>query len=112
MNNIIKYFTIGFPSAFMVLIIAQAFTDTPILAFIDWKGLIVLSLLALFPLFFLLQGILAAVTNTNILLSTGISTVTFIVLMFVYMNISAAVYIIMYLLAALIGYGITRKIVK
>ena len=79
---------------------------------IEFKGIFILSLILLFPLLFLLQGIISAVNNTNVLLALGISTLDFIILMMVYLNDSASIYILIYLVFGLIGYIITKSIIK
>ncbi|MFT8348691.1 hypothetical protein [Clostridium saccharoperbutylacetonicum] len=79
---------------------------------IEFKGIFILSLILLFPLLFLLQGIISAVNNTNVLLALCISTLDFIILIMVYLNDSAFIYILIYLVFGLIGYIITKIIIK
>lgn len=79
----------------------------------DFKGLFIISLITLFPLLFLIQGILSNITNTNIFLCLGLSVLNFIILLLIYMNNSAYLYIFIYLAFGIAGYTgnkIIRKI--
>lgn len=104
--------TIIFPSLFMTIITIISFSNMLNFNVIEFKGIFILSLILLFPLSFLLQGIISAVNNTNVLLALGISTLDFIILMMVYLNDSASIYILIYLVFGLIGYIITKSIIK
>ncbi|AGF54665.1 hypothetical protein BJV45_000148 [Clostridium saccharoperbutylacetonicum] len=104
--------TIIFPSLFMTIITIISFSNMLNFNVIEFKGSFILSLILLFPLLFLLQGIISAVNNTNVLLALGISTLDFIILMMVYLNDSASIYILIYLVFGLIGYIITKSIIK
>ncbi|AQR93620.1 hypothetical protein CLSAP_09270 [Clostridium saccharoperbutylacetonicum] len=104
--------TIIFPSLFMTIITIISFSNMLNFNVIEFKGIFILSLILLFPLLFLLQGIISAVNNTNVLLALGISTLDFIILMMVYLNDSASIYILIYLVFGLIGYIITKSIIK
>jgi len=79
---------------------------------IDYEGIVILSLLFLFPLLFLLQGIFSALSSTNVFLSLGVSILCFIILMMVYLNDSAALYILIYLVIEFLGYSSTKFILK
>ena len=104
--------TILFPSLFMTIITIVSFSNMLNFNGIDFKGIFIVSLILLFPLLFLIQGIMSAINNTNVLLSMGISILTFIILMMVYLNESAFIYILIYLVFGIIGYIITDIIVK
>jgi len=104
--------TILFPSLFMTTITIVSFSNMLNFNGIDFKGIFIVSLILLFPLLFLIQGIMSAINNTNVLLSMGISILNFIILMMVYLNESAFIYILIYLAIGLIGYIITDIIVK
>ncbi|MBU3135335.1 hypothetical protein KPL39_03530 [Clostridium gasigenes] len=104
--------TILFPTLFMTIITMISFSNMSNLNGIDFKGIFIASLILLFPLLFLIQGIISAVNNTNILLSMGASTLNFIILMIVYLNGSAFIHILSYLALGGIGYIITNFIVK
>ncbi|WP_435630763.1 hypothetical protein [Clostridium botulinum] len=77
---------------------------------IDFKGIFIISLILLFPILFVIQGILCALNNINIFLSLGVSILDFIILMFIYMNESAFIYNLIYLIFGMIGYLITKTI--
>lgn len=104
--------TIIFPSLFMTIITIISFSNMLNFNVIEFKGIFILSLILLFPLLFLLQGIISAVNNTNVLLGLCISTLDFIILIMVYLNDSAFIYILIYLVFGLVGYIITKSIIK
>lgn len=104
--------TILFPALFMTIITIVSFSNIFNFNGIDSKGIFIVSLIALFPLLFFIQGIISAVNNTNVLLSLGVSILNFIILMIVYLNNSAFIYILIYLAFGVIGYIITHIIEK
>ena len=108
-SNII---TIIFPTLFMTIITISSFQNMLNFNGLDFKGLFIVSLILLFPILFLIQGIICAINNTNIFLSFGVSILDFIILMFVYMNDSAFGYNLIYLVIGIIGYLITKFILK
>lgn len=71
-------------------------------------GLIVFSLLLFYPIIFFLQGITTALLKSNLFIAVGISTFSFIIVIIVWLNSSANGYIVIYLIASFIGYGVTR----
>lgn len=104
--------TVLFPALFMTIITIVSFANMLDFNGIDFKGIFILSLILLFPLLFLLQGIICVINNTNIFLSLGVSILNFIILMMVYLNDSAFIYVLIYLAFGAIGYLITKFIVK
>lgn len=104
--------TILFPTFFMTIITIISFSNIFYVNGIDFKGLIVISLLFIFPFLFLIQGIKSSINNTNIFLSIGVSLLTFIILMLKFLNSSASIYIFIYLVFGAIGYVITNFIIK
>lgn len=76
------------------------------------KGLLVTSLLLYYPILFLLQGSVAALMKTNIFLSLGVSIAIFIIILIIWLNSSAIIYIFAYSIIFLIGYGLTHTIRK
>lgn len=73
-------------------------------------GLILNALIIYFPLLFLLQGIVCASVRGNIFVSLGVSVVAYIIVIFVWLNSSAAVYVIAYVVVWFIAYGVARII--
>lgn len=73
-------------------------------------GLILNSLIVYYPLLFLLQGIACALLQSNIFVSLCVSVVAFLIVLFVWLNSSAAIYIIGYVIVWFIGYGITQLV--
>ena len=104
--------TVLFPALIMTLITIISFSNMLYFNGIDFKGILILSLILLFPLLFLLQGIICAINNTNVFLSLGASILNFIILLMVYLNDSALIYILIYLTFGAIGHLITKFIVK
>ena len=104
--------TVLFPLLFMTIITIISFSNMLDFKGIDFKGIFILSLILLFPLLFLLQGIICAINNTNVFLSLGVSILNFIILLMVYLNESAAIYILIGLTLGAVGYLITKLIVK
>lgn len=75
-------------------------------------GYFILALIIIFPMIFLIQGIFSAILKENLWVSLGISTVAYVVIMFLWMNSSAVGYIIFYLLSGFLGYGAVRLVTK
>lgn len=108
-NNII---TITFPTLFMTIITIVSFQNMLNFNDIDFKGLFIISYIILFPILFLIQGIMCAINKTNIFLALGISVLDLLILMLVYMNDSAFGYNLIYLILGITGYLITKIITK
>ncbi|WP_434293672.1 hypothetical protein [Clostridium botulinum] len=107
-----KIVTLIFPAFFMTIITIVSFQNMLDFNGIDFKSIFIISLIFLFPILFLIQGILCAINNTNIFLSIGVSILDFIILMFVYMNESAFIYNLIYLIVGIIAYLVTKSIKK
>lgn len=104
--------TILFPALVMIIVSTIAFTDILNISDIDAKGLIIIGMVLIFPISFLIQGILCALTNTNMILSLGLSISAYIVIMFIFLNDLSIGYTFIYLIAWLIGYFITKFLRK
>ncbi|MGO5064952.1 hypothetical protein FDF31_13290 [Clostridium sporogenes] len=107
-----KIITITFPALIMTIITIISFKNMLNFNGIDFKGIFIISLILLFPILFVIQGIICAINHTNIFLSFGVSILDFIILMFVYMNESAFIYNLIYLACGIIAYLITKSIKK
>ncbi len=101
-NNLI---TILFPSLIMILI-------SIISSYMDLKGLFILSIVVLFPLALLIQGIFVALNKTNIILALLTSILTFIAVMFILMKAFEIIYIEYYTISFAIGYLISKILMK
>ena len=95
---------IFFPSVIMVLITLISFSN--IFEALISHGIFVLSLMLIFPLSFFIQGVLGGYSTLNVHIALSISLVTFIVIVAVALNSSAYVYVPLYLLTGLMGYGL------
>ena len=93
-NNLI---TILFPSLIMILI-------STISSHMDLKGLFIISIVALFPLSILIQGIFVVLNKANIILALLTSILTFIGVMFILMKTFEIIYIEYYTISFIIGY--------
>lgn len=102
-------FTILFPSVIMLLMAMILFTD---INSIDLKGLFIISIVALFPLLFLIQGITCVLSNTNFIISLLISIATYKLIMIIFMNDLVYEYILYYVVSFAIGYLISKFIRK
>lgn len=102
--------TILFPAFFMTIITILG--STPNTVNVDFKGILVLSLLLIFPLLFLFQGIICASGNINVFLSFGVSILDFLMLIMIYLNSSAFFYIPIYLMLGTVGYLTAKLILK
>ena len=105
-NNLI---TILFPSSIMILISIISFMD---ISHMDLKGLFIVSIVVLFPLAILIQGIFVALNKTNIILALLISILTFIGVMFILMKTFEIIYIEYYTISFAIGYLISKNLMK
>ena len=101
-NNLI---TILFPSLIMILI-------STISSHMDLKGLFIISIVALFPLSILIQGIFVVLNKANIILALLTSILTFIGVMFILMKTFEIIYIEYYIISFVIGYLISKILIK
>lgn len=113
-RNIIIVF---FPTILMTLLTVISFSNMSIYnsTAMDFKGIFIISLLLIFPVLFLIQGILCNINNfnmSNILLSFGISMLDYIILMKIYLNDSSYLYILIYPVLWMMGYAVTYFIRK
>lgn len=102
--------TVLFPTFFMTIITIAV--SAPNTGDIDFKWILVLSLLLIFPLLFLLQGIICALGNINVFLSLGVSMLDFLILVMICLNRSAFFYVPIYLMLGTIGYLTAKFILK
>ena len=98
-----RFITALFPTVGMILVTILTFTN--LFNPQDSMGLFILSLLIFFPALFFGQGMACSYGKGSLLVSLLISLVTFGVILVRFMNSTAAVYGLMYIAAALLGYG-------
>lgn len=106
-NKVLSFIQLVLPAVVMFIIAYVAFASSDDLY---TTGLILNSLIIYFPLLFLLQGIFSALVRANMFVSLGVSVIAYIIVVFVWLNSSAIVYIIAYIVVWFIGYGISRLI--
>lgn len=97
--------TILFPTLVMIVISTICFTD--ILKSIDTKAIFILSLFTIFPICFLVQGVLCKLNKVNILISLATSSLIFTIIIFMYMNSTALIYLMINLISGILGYCTT-----
>lgn len=73
--------------------------------FIDGKGLMIISLLFIFPIVFIFQGALTRYYKYNLIISILISTVAILAIIFIFLNSSALVYFFLYFILWFLAYG-------
>lgn len=103
-DNIEKLVVILAPSALIFILTILSFTH-----FLAGMGLIVISLMFLFPLLFFLQGIYSAKKKVNILLSSITSIASYLIILFVFLNETALIYLAPYIVLVFLGYFFTIK---
>ncbi|WP_216828532.1 hypothetical protein [Alkalihalobacterium elongatum] len=96
------------PSILIILLSVLSFSEVTA----NIKGLFILSLLLIFPILFVLQGVACALGKGSLVVSLLFSTITFIVILIIYLNSSALIYIFIYIVSGLIGYGIIKLFQK
>lgn len=94
------------PSIVMIGLAVISFTN--LLSDIDGKEFFFIGLLLLFPLLFLGQGVACGLGKGNIIFSLLASTVIFVSITLVYLNSTALIYTLLYLVAGLVGYALAR----
>lgn len=98
-----------FPALIMFLLSAFLSLDLSNLGALDLKGLLIASLIIIFPILFFIQGIIVAKKHMKIILPYIVSSVSFIVVALIFFNSSAIGYIIIYTIFEIIGY-VSHKI--
>ncbi|WP_078427937.1 hypothetical protein [Alkalihalobacterium alkalinitrilicum] len=93
-----------FPAIIIFLISLVSFTTTHP----NLKGLFIISLLVIFPLLYFIQRIVCSVFKVNFLYSLFISTMAFLIVLLVFLNSSAIIYIFMYIVTGILGYGLVK----
>lgn len=107
-----KIITIFFPTFFITIVTIILSLNNFKFTEMDFKGLDIVALVLLFPLFFIIQGIISATNNTNILLSLGTSTIAFITLNINKLSSDIFIYFLVYLIFGTAGYLITKGILR
>lgn len=104
-RQLLKIVQMIFPALIMIGLTYYAFSASDDLF---TKQFILNALIIYFPVLFLLQGAFCAFLRENIIVSIAISVVGFITVIFVWLNSSALIYLVLYVILWLIGYGIVR----
>lgn|SRR5690625_1700738 len=106
-NKVLIFIHLLLPVIIIFSLVYKAFSTFDVLMGTE---LILNSLIFYFPIVFLLQGIACALLRANVFVSLGTSTLTFVLVLIIWLNSSAIIYIFAYLIIGLIGYGVTRRL--
>lgn len=104
--------SIWFPGVFMSIITIYTLSGLFKVDSVEAKGVFLFSLIIVFPVLFLLQGIICAITASGVVLNIGVSIGTYVALMLIYLNSSAIAYVFIYGIAWVIGYLLTKWIIS
>ncbi|MDZ5253849.1 hypothetical protein [Clostridium sp. LIBA-8841] len=100
-----------FPALIMFLLSAFLSLDLAQLGTLDLKGLLIASLIIIFPILFFLQGIMISKKHMGIVFPYIVSAVSFIVVALIFFNSSAIGYIVFYTICEALGY-FSNKIIR
>ncbi len=95
MKWLVKYVIYGLP--FVTLLAGELLAETEI----D-RAQVYVPLLALFPFLYLLQGILVAFYGGSLLVAVIMTSISYVVTLFLFLNQSSWIYILIYLIITLV----------
>ena len=95
MKRLMKYVIYGLP--FVTLLAGELLAETEI----D-RAQVYVPLLALFPFLYLLQGILVAFYGGSLLVAVIMTSISYVVTLFLFLNQSSWIYILIYLIITLV----------
>ncbi|MBP3908836.1 MAG: hypothetical protein J6D33_07905 [Turicibacter sp.] len=95
MKWLMKYVIYGLP--FVTLLAGELLAETEI----D-RAQVYVPLLALFPFLYLLQGILVAFYGGSLLVAVIMTSISYVVTLFLFLNQSSWIYILIYLIITLV----------
>ena len=101
-----------FPIIIMILVCfikkSSIFKFSPM----DLKGLLIVNVVLIFPIIFLIQGIIASVNDGNKIISLGVSLISYLVYLILIMKEAALMYIVFYFVWYVLGSFIGSLIKK
>ncbi|HHD2753555.1 TPA: hypothetical protein ACOTG0_002367 [Clostridium perfringens] len=109
--NKIEGVVIFFPALIMFLLSSFLSLDLNKLGTLDLKGLLIGSLIVIFPILFFLQGIIVSKKHMKIFFPYIVSAISFIVVALIFFNSSAIGYVAFYTICEALGY-FSNKIIK
>lgn len=98
-----RILVLSLPSVIIFILTLLSFTH-----FFAGLGLIVISLMFLFPMLFFLQGIYS-VKRVNIFLSTTVSSISYLVALTIFLNETALIYLPAYIVLDISGYFFYKR---
>jgi|GEM_PF-5218496 len=109
-GSMLATITTYLPAFLMVILALLSFSNL----FDDMfrKGLLINSLILYYPSLLFLQGIVTAMIKGNPFLNAGSSLLAFMFILFIWLNSSALIYILIYLISFLLGYWIIKMFKK
>jgi hypothetical protein len=105
-KNLLIKLTTYLPAIIMIILAFLSFSN--ILDETFRKGLIINSLILYYPSLFFLQGIVTAFINANVYVNVGLSLLVYIFILLVWLNSSALIYIVIYLISFFLGYWVIK----
>lgn len=99
---------VRFFPALLILLITSLCKIGFLSEFINLNAIFIISLLFIFPLLFLLQGILCVITKTNVFFSLCFSCLSALFIIFIYLDVRYLSYLISYVMILLLGYIATK----
>jgi len=108
-RNLVVSLHLLLPTLCMMILAALAFPRTDDLF---THELALTSLVIYYPLLFILQGIACCWLRTNIFISLASSIVGYFLVMFFWLNFTASIYLLVYIIVWFVAYGVTRLIVR
>ena len=94
MKRLMKYVIYGLP--FVTLLAGELLAETEI-----ERAQVYVPLLALFPFLYLLQGLLVALYGGSLLVAVIMTSISYFVALFLFLNQSSWIYILIYLILTL-----------
>lgn len=92
-----------FPTVIMILICFIQRSSIFKIRSMDLKGLLIVSIVLIFPMVFLIQGIVATANNANKIVSLGVSLISYLVYLIFTMKEIALMYIVFYFVLYMVG---------
>lgn len=102
--SLYSFLNVIFPAMAIMIIGWVTFTDVLIQQ--ENHKYFILSLIIIYPILYLIQGVLTAIFKRNLLISLGFSILSFVITILIWANSSGLGYIVIYLLFSILGFGV------
>ncbi|WP_154663066.1 hypothetical protein [Bacillus massiliigorillae] len=111
-NKISKAIIVFFPSVTMLSITSLTFAYINNISGVALKNMFIASLVLLFPILFLLQGVFCATNALNIFVSLGISILTYSIILITYLNTFAFMSFSINVISGMLGYALGKRFIR